>query len=111
MSTSMGTAAHIATYSFAWGDSTTTPAQTAAIPAHSYSAPGTYIVTVTVTDTAGFSATSSTSVSALGNLIGNPGFETDTTHWNTIVAGTWLQRVSGGPSETGVHSSRTPARR
>jgi PKD repeat protein len=88
----------IATCSFAWGDSTTTPAQTAALATHSYSAPGTYIVTVTVTDTAGLSATKSAAVSALGNLIGNPGFETDTTRWNTIVTGTSLQRVSGGHS-------------
>lgn len=88
----------IASYAFAWGDGATTPAQSAPTATHAYAAPGTYVVTVTVTDTAGLSATSSKSFTALGNLIGNPGFETDTAHWNTIVGGTTLQRASGGHS-------------
>jgi hypothetical protein len=60
-------------------------------------------VTVRVTDTAGLSATSTATVNvspATGtNLVGNPGFETDTTGWNNNGrTGITLTRVSGGHS-------------
>jgi parallel beta-helix repeat protein len=93
----------IASYSFAFGDgSATVGPQAGASADHSYTAPGTYTVTVTVTDTAGQSstATSQVAVSAVANLVRNPGFETDLTGWNTSGsdANAVLTRVAGGHS-------------
>jgi parallel beta-helix repeat protein len=47
----------IATYTFDFGDGSTTGPQTAPTAAHIYTTAGTFTVTVTVTDTAGFSST------------------------------------------------------
>ena len=78
--------------------------QAGATAAHTYTAAGTYTVTVTVADTGGLSskATKQVTVSGTGppNLVGNPGFEAGTSGWNTSGSGTGvtLTRVAGGHS-------------
>ena len=68
----------------------------------SFSAAGTYVLRLTADDSALQSSDDVTlTVSpASQNLVGNPGFETDTTGWNTSGsdAGVTLTRVSGGHS-------------
>ena len=53
-----------------------------------------------MTDTAGKSSTATVQVTVFGNFVGNSGFETDLTGWNTSGSGTGasLARVSGGHS-------------
>jgi PKD repeat protein len=89
----------IASYSFDWGDGTaSTGTQVAPQATHTYASAGTYTVTVTVTDTAGQKTTTTAQVAAKPNLVGNPGFETNLTGWNTSgsSSGVTLNRVSGG---------------
>jgi PKD repeat protein len=89
----------IGSYSFDWGDgSTATGPQASATETHTYTAAGTYTVTVTVKDTAGQATTATAQVAAKPNLVGNPGFETSLSGWNTSgsIAGVTLSRVAGG---------------
>jgi hypothetical protein len=88
----------IATYRFDFGDGTTVGPQAGDKASHTYTQGGTF--TVTVTDTAGLSSTATSQVTIKQNLVGNSGFETDTTGWNTSGSGTGvtLTRVSGGHS-------------
>ncbi|MBX5475331.1 MAG: right-handed parallel beta-helix repeat-containing protein [Thermoleophilia bacterium] len=97
----------IASYRFDFGDGTVVGPQASATATHTYAGAGTFTVTVAVADTAGNSSTAQATltVSASGggggtNLVGNPGFETDLTGWNTSGsdAGIALARVSGGHS-------------
>jgi parallel beta-helix repeat protein len=93
----------IATYTFDFGDgSAAVGPQAGATATHTYTSAGTYTVTVTVTDTGGLSSTASAQVvvTALANLVGNPGFETDLSGWNTSGSGAnvSLTRVAGGHS-------------
>jgi PKD repeat protein len=100
----------IASYRFDFGDGTTAVGpQAAALANHTYTAAGVYTATVTVTDTAGLTAqaTAQVTVSATANLVGNPGFEVDTSGWNTSSASDpsiVLTRVAGG--HTGGWSAR-----
>ena len=68
----------------------------------SFSAAGTYVLRLTADDSALQSSDDLTVTvnPASQNLVGNPGFETDTTGWNTSGsdAGVTLTRVSGGHS-------------
>jgi parallel beta-helix repeat protein len=103
--------------------------QTVPTATHSYATAGSYTVTVTVTDTAGLSGTATAPVSVTPgttttttttpttstttttppttttspggspNLVGNPGFETDTKGWGPVGAGITLQRVPGGRTD------------
>jgi parallel beta-helix repeat protein len=88
----------VATYKFDFGDGTVIGPQSGATAAHTYTATGTYTVTVTVADTAGKTSTATSQVTVLRNLVGNPGFETDLSGWNTSGGGAniTLTRVSGG---------------
>jgi PKD repeat protein len=90
----------IATYTFDFGDGTPpTGPQPDPIATHVYSADGRYTATVTVTDTAGLSDTATVSVLVGSNLIQNPGFEVDTSGWNSGTApGVTLSRITGGHS-------------
>ncbi len=95
----------ISTYRFDFGDGTVAGPQSGATASHTYTAPGTYSVTVKVTDTAGLSSTTpGVSVVVSGskptNLVGNPGFEAGLTGWNTSGSdpGVSLSRVAGGHS-------------
>ena len=81
--------------SWAWdfGDGQSATTQN---PSHTYTSAGTYTVTLTATNAGGSStATSQVVVSTPPpqNLVGNPGFEVDTTGWSGPLA-----RVSGGHS-------------
>jgi parallel beta-helix repeat protein len=91
----------IASYKFDFGDdSAVVGPQAGATASHTYSAAGTFRVTVTVRDTAGLSSTATSQVTVQQNLVGNSGFETNTTGWNTSGSGTGvtLTRVAGGHS-------------
>ena len=96
-----GDATPIATYAFDFGDgSPVVGPQAAASATHTYTAAGTYTATVTVTDTGGLSSIATAQVVVSANLVGNPGFETDLSGWNTSGSGTGisLTRVTGGHS-------------
>jgi PKD repeat protein len=89
----------IVSYSFDWGDgSQPTGPQPTPIATHTYSAPGTYTVSLRVIDSAGAPSTATTQVVVSPNLVGNPGFESALTGWNTSGsgAGVTLTRVAGG---------------
>ena len=91
----------IASYSFNFGDGTPVVGpQASATAAHTFTAAGTYTVTVTVKDTAGQASQKTSQVVVKPNLVGNPGFETDLTGWNTSGSGAniTLSRVAGGHS-------------
>jgi parallel beta-helix repeat protein len=88
----------IASYRFDFGDgSPAVGPQARATAEHTYAVAGTYTVTVTVTDSAGLSGSATAQVVVSGNLIRNPGFETDLSGWNTG-SGTavTLARTAGG---------------
>jgi parallel beta-helix repeat protein len=91
----------IASYSFDFGDgSPLVGPQSQKTASHTYTTAGTYTVTVTVRDDAGQPSQATRTVTVVPNLVGNPGFETSTTGWNTSGGGTGisLARVSGGHS-------------
>jgi parallel beta-helix repeat protein len=91
----------IASYTFGWGDgSATTGPSPTATATHTYTAAGTYTATVTVRDTAGQASTATAQVAAKPNLVGNAGFETALTGWNTSgsITGATISRVTGGQS-------------
>jgi parallel beta-helix repeat protein len=91
----------IASYTFDFGDgSPVVGPQAGATAGHTYTSAGTYTVTVTVRDSAGQPAQATSQVVARANLVGNPGFETSTSGWNTSGGGTTvsLARVAGGHS-------------
>ena len=90
----------IATYLFDFGDSSPTIGPLASPRVqHIYTVPGTYTVTVFVTDTAGQRSSTSKSVEvSQPSLVRNPGFESDTAGWKSGGSGTQLERVIGGHS-------------
>jgi PKD repeat protein len=88
----------IASYAFNFGDGTATVSQTAATASHTYTKAGTFTVTVTVTDTSGLSAAATNQVVSKQNLVGNPGFENNTSGWTTGSNAVSLTRVAGGHS-------------
>jgi parallel beta-helix repeat protein len=91
----------IATYAFDFGDgSPVVGPQASPTAAHRYELAGAYTVTVTVRDTAGNASTATDQVIVRPNLVGNPGFESDTAGWNTSGGGATasLTRVAGGRS-------------
>lgn len=84
----------IASYGFTFGDGTAVGPHTAATASHQYLTAGTYPLVVTITDTAGLSSTASATVT-VADIVGNPGFETDTNGWNfSGRAGVTLTRVA-----------------
>jgi parallel beta-helix repeat protein len=90
----------IASYSFDFGDGTSSGPQTGATANHTYPVAGTYVLAVSVTDTAGLTTTVAVQVTAgvAGNLVGNSTFETNLTGWAPS-DGCVLTRVAGGHNE------------
>jgi hypothetical protein len=68
----------LASYRFDFDDGTIVGPQAGASASHTYTQAGTFTVAVTVKDTAGLAATATTTVTVKQNLVGNPGFETNT---------------------------------
>jgi parallel beta-helix repeat protein len=104
-SSSTGNGHAIASYTFDFGDgSSAVGPQSSATATHTYTTPGTYTVSVTVVDSAGLSSTATANVEARSstptNLIGNPGFESGLSGWNTSGSdpGASLTQISGGHS-------------
>ncbi|MEU7000106.1 PKD domain-containing protein [Nonomuraea sp. NPDC046570] len=92
----------IATYTFDFGDGTVVGPQAGSSASHTYTTPGSYTITVTVADT-GISSDDVTAGVTVNSgsgteLVGNTGFETNSTGWNSTPAGTTLTRVAGGHS-------------
>ncbi|WP_214325134.1 PKD domain-containing protein [Nonomuraea sediminis] len=93
----------ISSYRFDFGDGTIVGPQAGSTATHVYGSAGSFTVTVTVTDTAGQTGSTSKGVTVSGGggteLVGNPGFETGTTGWKAIPTGSaTLSTVSGGHS-------------
>ncbi len=90
----------VSRYAFDFGDGSASGSQSAATATHVFTTPGTYNLTVTVTDTAGLATTTARqiAVGAAGNLVGNATFETGLSGWNAL-AGCDLTRTAGGHNE------------
>ena len=88
----------IASYAFNFGDGTAIVTQASPTASHTYTKSGTFTVTVTVKDTANLSATATQQVISKQNLIGNSGFENNTSGWTTGNSSVTLTRVAGGHS-------------
>ena len=90
----------IATYKFNFGDGTAVGPQSGATATHAYTVAGTYTITATVTDTAGYTGTATATIVVKTNAVANPGFESNTTGWNTSgsTTGVTLARATGGHS-------------
>lgn len=87
----------IASYLFNFGDGTLVGPQATAVATHTYLTGGSFVVAVTVADTAGLTSTATAELLLRAELVGNPGFETSTDGWNTAgVSGVTLDRVPGG---------------
>jgi PKD repeat protein len=88
------------TYSWTFGDGGTS---TETSPSHTYSTAGDYIVTLQATNTGGSNQSAPVTIHVTPaapptNLVGNPGFEVNTTHWGTngSQSGVQLTKVSPG---------------
>jgi PKD repeat protein len=105
----------ISTYTFAWGDgSANTGPQAGPTAGHTYASAGIYTVTVTVTDSSGVTSTATATVSAGGNYVGNPGFESGLTGWNTSGSGSGVTLTQASGGHSGSYSallSNTSSRR
>jgi len=90
----------IASYVFDFGDGTGAGPQSGAAAAHTYAAAGTYVLAVSVTDSAGLTTTTAVQVTAglAGNLVTNSTFEANLNGWGPQ-DGCTLTRVAGGHNE------------
>jgi PKD domain-containing protein/carbohydrate binding protein with CBM4/9 domain len=89
----------IASYLFNFGDGSLVGPQATAVATHTYLTGGSYVVAVSVADTAGLTSTATAGLLVRAELVGNPGFETSSDGWNTAgVIGVTLDRVPGGHS-------------
>lgn len=91
------------TYLWGFGDGTTSNETN---PSHTYTTPGIYMVNLTATNSAGSDAADPVTITVTiapppTNLITNPGFEVDTTHWGTTGSGTGVQLTRVSPGRDG----------
>lgn len=93
------------TYSWSFGDGGTS---TETSPSHTYTSAGTYTVNLTASNSGGSDPADPVTIhvtpaSPPTNLVGNPGFETDTLGWGTSGSGqgVTLTRVTPGRDGTG----------
>ena len=90
-----------------WNFGDGSPTSTSPTPSHTYSVTGVYTVTLTVTNTAGSDTKQSTidvtDATPPTNLVGNPGFDVDTSGWGTASSGkaVTVSRVTPGRGGTG----------
>jgi hypothetical protein len=92
----------IDSHTFDFGDGTVLGAQASSTAEHTFAAPGTYPVSVTVTDTAGNSSAASQdiTVGSVPNLVSNPDFESGTAGWAPLGRRTTL--TSGPDAYSGA---------
>jgi PKD repeat protein len=89
-----------------WDFGDGSPPDSSSTPSHTYTSPGTYTVVLTATSTAGSDTEQATiTVSDVPppptNLIGNPGFETDTSGWGTATSGSSVTLTRTTPGRDG----------
>ena len=97
----------IASYTFNFGDgSAVVGPQTGTTAAHTYTSAGTYTVTATVTDTAGLRSTATSQVIVKTNFVGNPGFETSTSGWNTSGSGANITLARSSTAHSGSFGAK-----
>jgi parallel beta-helix repeat protein len=82
---------------------TTTSAPTTTVPTTTTTAPTTTTAASTTTTGA---PTTTTSPPGGGNLVGNPGFETDLTGWNTSGSGSGVTLTRVAPGHSGGYAAR-----
>jgi hypothetical protein len=99
----------IASYSFNFGDGSSAGPQAGATTTHTYTTAGTYVLAVSVTDTAGLTTTTAiqVAVGVAGNLVSNSTFETNLTGWGPQ-DGCTLSRVASGHNEGWAASLTNP---
>lgn len=89
-----------------WNFGDGSAADTSSTPSHTYTTPGAYTVVLTATNTAG-SDTEQATINVgeppppPTNLIGNPGFETDTSGWGTETSGSAVTLTRTTPGRNG----------
>jgi PKD repeat protein len=93
------------TYSWAFGDGGTS---TETSPSHTYTSAGAYTVNLTASNSGGNDPADPVTINVTPaqpptNLVGNPGFDVNTTHWGTNGSGqgVTLARVVPGRGDTG----------
>ena len=79
-------------------------------PLHTFQTAGTYDVTLTVTNTVGSDTATRTIIVSdqpppSGDLVGNPGFETDTTGWGTVGSGLGVTLTRANEGHSGSWSA------
>ena len=92
------------TYSWTFGDGGTS---TETSPTHTYTSPNTYTVTLTAHNSSGPDSTATNTItvspaSPPTNLVGNPSFDSDTTHWGTNGSGKGVQLTWVAPGRVGT---------
>jgi len=92
-----------------WNFGDNSPVDTTSAPSHTYTTAGVYTVVLTATNTAGSDTEQATITVGdppppPSNLIGNPGFETDTSGWGTATSGSavTLTRTTPGRTDSGA---------
>ncbi len=99
----------VSSYTFNFGEGAAVGPRPGATATHTYASAGTYVITVTVTDDHGATATATRSVTVTAsNLVGNPGFESNTTGWSSVGSAV-LARVAGGRSGGFCLEMRAPS--
>jgi PKD repeat protein len=89
-----------------WDFGDESPVSTSSTPSHTYMTAGVYTVVLTATNTAGSDTEQATITVGdppppPSNLIGNPGFETDTSGWGTATSGSAVTLTRTTPGRNG----------
>ena len=96
------------TYSWSFGDGT---GSTQTSPSHTYSAAGDYVVTLEASNSGGDDVSDPVTIhvtpaSPPTNLVGNPGFETDTLGWGTSGSGAGVTLTRATPAHGGSWAAK-----
>ena len=93
-----------------WDFGDGSPLSTSSTPSHIYTTAGVYTVVLTATNTAGSDTEQATitvgdTPPPPSNLIGNPGFETDTSGWGTATSGSGVTLTRTTPGRNGSNGA------